>query len=253
MRVEEVADRLVERCASARRRRARARSARRLKRTISPSMFQNAGRSRFEALREHAAEAALLHSIPAAGICAENDMSAGAVGDAELGEQGGEPRIGALVEDAESRCRRRGSQPSSVTSTVWVWPPKWSAASNSVTRRAARAPGARPRARRCRRRRRRSVSSPGCGRGRGRRGGRPPEERRESPSAPGGTREGGGRRRTPGDFSRHRRPAPRRKPARRARRRAPATVVDGCGVRLRARRNLSDAPGPEFPIFAKSA
>ena len=42
-------------------------------------MFQNAGRSRFERCAKMAPRLALLHSMPADGICAENDMSAGAV------------------------------------------------------------------------------------------------------------------------------------------------------------------------------
>ena len=40
--------------------------------------------------------------MPAAGSCAENDISAGAVATPSSVEQGGEPRRGALIEDHEA-------------------------------------------------------------------------------------------------------------------------------------------------------
>ena len=93
-------------------------------------------------------------------------------------------------------CVRRRS----VTSTVWAWPPKWSAASNSETR----ALSARPRAAA-----RPAIPEPttairfiGAARHRrcARQGRGTEARRRMSPSAPGGTREEGGRRRCPRGF-----------------------------------------------------
>ena len=171
----------------------------RLKRGTSPSMFQNARRSRLPGCANTPPRPALLHSTPAAGICAENDISAGAVAtpsSASKAANRGAALSSKTVKPMSTPCAR----PPSETSTVCAWPPNRSVASKSVTW----ACGARPRAAASPAmpepmtaiRFIRAAPSARCAR-RGRGTG---VRRRMSPSAPGGTREGGGRRRTPRGF-----------------------------------------------------
>jgi hypothetical protein len=163
-------------------------------------MFQNAGRIRLERCANTPPTPALLHSIRAAGTWAENDVSAA------LRTPSSAKRATSLGQVRPLKTRPVSTpkvRPSSVTSTVWAWPPKCSAASNKVTRswressRAAASP---------------AIPAPTTAirfiarlrpGGRARRASNA-EGRKESLSAPEGTREGGGRRRTPRGFQ----PAP---------------------------------------------
>ena len=206
---------------------------------------------------------------PAAAVAAlrEHAAEAGAA-PFDAGRRGSAPRTTcrparSATPSSASRAASRGSvrslktrkpvstpcvRPPRVTSTVCAWPPKWSLASNSVTRacRAGHAP--RP-ARRCPSRRRRPASSgsrlrPGAPAG----GGAPgrEEECRRAPPGERGREEGGGE--PPEDFSRQGRPAPRRKPVRRALV-GPSRGFPGRRCRCFGTSSLSDAArAAEFPL-----
>ncbi len=194
---EEVADRSS--CAVDRRGCAPAPVACRLKRGISPSMFQNARRARFAGWAKTPARPALLHSSPAVGTWTENDHLRGRRRHAELGEQGDKPRRSAFVENGKADVDAVRAAGEGDVDRVGVaaetiarfeqrhaaWPDRPRAAASPAIPEpitAIRFIGAGRSARCCRGGRSTGV------------------RRRMSPSAPGGTREGGGRRRTPRGF-----------------------------------------------------